>query len=72
MRTDVAESLGITDPVPLVSFNPGDPLAFTARLDAPARDEPFAPSQSPRPAHRASVLTPAVERVLAWHQRHGM
>ncbi len=72
MHTDVAESLGITDPVPLVSINPGDSLAFTARLDAPARDEPVAASQKQQPAHRATVLTPAVERVLAWHQRHGM
>lgn len=74
MRTDIADSLGVPDPVPLVSISPGDPLGFTATRDAPARDEPVAPSQKPQPqpAHRASVLTPAVERVLAWHQRHGI
>lgn len=68
MHRDAHDELGTATRFTLVSPTSAEtlPLDAQADVDRLVADDDVLPA---RPASPASVLTPAVERVLAWHHR---
>lgn len=68
MHRDAHDNPETTTPLTLVSATSVEMLLQGAEADADraVADDEVRPA---RPASPASVLTPAVERVLAWHHR---
>lgn len=84
MHRDAIDNLGAAERLPPLGDPSAEILPLDAQPQASTREDAGGSLPSARAAretretrtarttHPASVLTPAVERVLAWHQRRAM
>ena len=73
MHRDPIENLGAADRLPLFAVPSTESLLDPERdAGRDGADDSSPSTRKARAARPASLLTPAVERVLAWHHRRAM